>query len=198
MTVVVPVIRQTSGPEEVPVGEADLVGMTSQIITLVGVLSGALLSFVVTHWAERTKFRQTLATRRDERKLDACIQYTSCVKEEVRTARQAVEACERGDDNTEALAEMEAAEAKRSVLFEGLILLSDDTAADAARAVNERTWNLLERARRPGPGPEMGARQRELSNFVIEALNVLHLAARRDLAMHNRSAALGRRQTRAL
>lgn len=184
------------GPDEVPAGEANLVGMTSQIITLVGVLSGALLSFVATHWAERTKFRQTLATRWDERKLDAYIQYISCVKEEVRTARQAVEACERGDDNTEALAEMEAAEARRSVLFEGLILLSDDAAADAARAVNERTWNLLEWARHPGP--VMSDRRRELSNLVIEALNVLHLAARRDLAMHNRSGAPGRRQTRAL
>jgi hypothetical protein len=165
--------------------------MTSQIITLVGVLAGAFLSFAATHWVERTKFRQTLATRWDERKLDAYIQYISCVKEEVRTARQAVEASERGDDNTEALAEMEAAEARRSVLFEGLILLSDDAAADAARAVNERTWDLLKWARRPGPEPS--ARQRELSHLVIEALNVLHLAARRDLAMHNRGPSLGRR-----
>ncbi|MFJ8857064.1 hypothetical protein ACIRD8_01395 [Streptomyces sp. NPDC102451] len=167
--------------------------MTSQIITLIGVLAGAFLSFAATHWAERTKFRQTLATRWDERKLDAYIQYISCVKEEVRTARKAIEACERGDDNTEALAEMEASEARRSVLFEGLILLSNDAAADAARAVNERTWDLLSWAR--NPGPEMSTRRRELSHLVIEALNVLHLAARRDLAMHNRPPSPGRRQT---
>ncbi|MFF3690134.1 hypothetical protein [Streptomyces sp. NPDC002187] len=159
--------------------------MTSQIITLVGVLAGALVSFVATHWAERTRFRQTLATRWDERKLDAYIQYISCVKEEVRMARQAVEASERGEDNTEALAAMEAAEARRSVLFEGLILLSNDAAADAARTVNERTWSLLNSARRPAG--EASTHHRELGNLVIEALNSLHGAARQDLAMQHRN-----------
>ncbi|MFF4231190.1 hypothetical protein [Streptomyces sp. NPDC001820] len=170
--------------------------MTSQIITLIGVLAGALVSFVATHWAERTRFRQTLATRWDERKLDAYIQYISCIKEEVRTARQAVEASERGDDNTGALTAMETAEARRSVLFEGLILLSNDAAVDAARAVNERTWSLLEWAR--CPGGEASTRHRELSNLVIEALNSLHGAARQDLAMQHRSRSPGRRQTPAL
>ncbi|MEJ8650250.1 hypothetical protein WKI65_19640 [Streptomyces sp. MS1.AVA.3] len=78
--------------------------MASQIITLIGVLVGALTSFFATSMAERAKFRRTLATRWDERKLDTYIEYTSCIKEEVRTARRAVEAGERGESPAEALA----------------------------------------------------------------------------------------------
>ncbi|MEV8569479.1 hypothetical protein AB0436_28500 [Streptomyces sp. NPDC051322] len=167
--------------------------MTSQIITLIGVLLGALTSFVATNWAERARFRQTLATRWDERKLDAYIEYMSCVKEVVRAARQAMEAREHGDDNAESIAEMQAAEARRSVLFEGLILLCDDAAADAARAVNQRTWDLLRLARRAEA--DASGQHRELGRLVIEALNTLHVAARQDLAMQHPMPSPGRRQT---
>ncbi|WP_155589736.1 hypothetical protein [Streptomyces cavernae] len=48
--------------------------MVTQIITLIGVLIGALASFLATAMAERAKFRREMATRWDERKLDAYIQ----------------------------------------------------------------------------------------------------------------------------
>ncbi|MFJ5797423.1 hypothetical protein [Streptomyces decoyicus] len=153
--------------------------MAGQIITLIGVLVGALTSFFATSMAERAKFRRTLATRWDERKLDTYIEYTSCIKEEVRTARQAVEARERGESPAEALAEMDAAESKRSLLFEGLVLLSNDAAIEAANTVNQRTWDLLKCAR--GTGQEVAVQRPELSMLVIEALNALHIAARSDL-----------------
>lgn len=163
------------------VREGSLTGMAGQIITLVGVLVGALTSFFATTMAERARFRRTLATRWDERKLDTYIEYISCVKEAVRTARQAVEAWERGEDNSAPLSEMEAAEARRSVLFEGLVLLSDDAAAEAAKTVNQRVWDLLECARHPVG--DASARRLELSMLVIDELNGLHGAARSDLTI---------------
>jgi hypothetical protein len=176
----------------VPLQVGNLISMTSQIITLVGVLVGALTSFFATSMAERARFHRTLATRWDERKLDAYIEYISCVKEEVRASRQAIEAGERGEDNAEALSEMAAAEARRSILFEGLVLLSNEAAADAARTVNQRTWDLLEWTL--DPGAEASARRSELSTLVIEALNILHRAARSDLAMGDPRLATGRRR----
>ncbi|MFI0785234.1 hypothetical protein ACH4Q6_06515 [Streptomyces lydicus] len=162
---------------------AGLSRMLSQVIPLVGVLLGAATSFFATSLAERTKFRQTMATRWDERKLDTYIEYVSCVKEAIRAARQTVEAREHGADASEPLSVMEAAEARRSVLFEGLVLLSDDAASQAAMVVNERLWAVLRRVRDPAGDSGNG---RELGSSVVEALNVLHKAARADLAI-NRS-----------
>ncbi|MEU3659192.1 hypothetical protein AB0E77_05405 [Streptomyces sp. NPDC032940] len=155
--------------------------MASQIITLVGVLLGAVTSFFAATLAERAKFRQALATRWDERKLDAYVEYVSCVKEEARAAQSSLEARERGDDPSEALAEMETTEHRRSVLFEGLVLLAEDEASRAAWKVNERLWDLLGHARDPADAPT--ARRDELGRALIDALNDLHKAARTDLAI---------------
>ncbi|MFD8325040.1 hypothetical protein [Streptomyces lydicus] len=159
---------------------ASLIGMLSQVIPLIGVLLGAATSFFATSLAERTKFRQTMATRWDERKLDTYIEYVSCVKEAIRAARQTVEARELGADGSESLSVMEAAEARRSILFEGLVLLGDDAASQAAMVVNERLWAVLRRVRDPAGGSTTG---RDLGSSVVEALNVLHKAARSDLAI---------------
>lgn len=158
-----------------------MIRMASQIITLVGVLLGAVTSFLATGMAERVKFRQSMATRWDERKLDTYIEYVSCVKEANRAARQAVEARERGEDDSEALSAMDAAEARRSILFEGLVLLGDEAASRAAMTVNERLWAILVCAR--DPSDRSPADRRELSAALIEALNALHRAARSDLAI---------------
>ncbi|MFC8918522.1 hypothetical protein ACFT5C_22435 [Streptomyces sp. NPDC057116] len=153
--------------------------MVTQVITLVGVLIGALASFLATAMAERAKFRREMATRWDERKLDAYIEYT--IKEILRAARTVFAAWEAGEDRAEGLAALEATEAKRSVLFEGL-LLADDDAAELARRVNERTWAVLRLARDPdGEGtPD------EVGLAVIDALNDFHKAAKADLLIGGR------------
>ncbi|MET8955943.1 hypothetical protein [Streptomyces sp. NPDC004533] len=56
--------------------------MISQILTILGVLIGALTSYLSTSAAERARHRRTLATRWDERKLDTYIEYATCVKED--------------------------------------------------------------------------------------------------------------------
>ncbi|MBL1096082.1 hypothetical protein [Streptomyces coffeae] len=152
--------------------------MVTQVITLIGVLIGALASFLATAMAERAKFRREIATRWDERKLDAYVQYTSCIKEVLRAARTVFAAWEADQDPADGLAAMESAEAKRSVHFEGLVLLADEDAAEVAKRVNERTWAVLRLARDPGGGH--GAPE-EVGLAVIEALNDFHKAAKADL-----------------
>ena len=152
--------------------------MATQIVTLVGVLIGALTSYLATAIAERAKFRRTMATRWDEKKLDTYIEYLSCVKEIMRAAREALRARDRGEEATGALAEMEAIEAKRSILFESFILLSNEAAAAAAHVVNQQAWDLLRVTRNPANGE---AALEEVP--LVTALNALHAAARADLAI---------------
>ncbi|MFJ2291984.1 hypothetical protein ACIOG7_09770 [Streptomyces sp. NPDC087894] len=148
--------------------------MATQIFTLVGVLIGALTSYFATAVAERAKFRREMATRWDERKLDTYIDYLTCVKQIQRAAMEAGRAREQGRDASEALAAMEESENRRSVLFETFILLSDT----AAHTVNQQTWELLRTARTPSTGT---AELRPIP--LVDALNVLHDAARSDLTI---------------
>ncbi|MFJ3188558.1 hypothetical protein [Streptomyces halstedii] len=152
--------------------------MATQIFTLVGVLIGALTSYFATTVAERAKFRREMATRWDERKLDTYIEYLTCVKQIQRAAMAAGRAREQDMDASEALAAMEENENRRSILFETFVLLSNEKAATAAHTVNQRTWELLRTARTPSSGT---AELRPIP--LVEALNVLHEAARSDLTI---------------
>lgn len=62
--------------------------MITQLVTLAGVLIGALTSFLATTVAERTRHRRAMATRWDERKLTTYIEYAACVKEISSTAKR--------------------------------------------------------------------------------------------------------------
>ncbi|MEU1467215.1 hypothetical protein ABZ434_03160 [Streptomyces sp. NPDC005761] len=152
--------------------------MATQIFTLVGVLIGALTSYFATTVAERARFRREMATRWDERKLDTYIEYLTCIKEIQRAAMAAGRARDQGTDATDALYEMEESENKRSILFETFVLLSNEKAATAAHSVNQRTWELLRTARSLSSGV---AELRRVP--LVEALNVLHEAARSDLTI---------------
>ncbi|QNS05186.1 hypothetical protein [Streptomyces xanthii] len=158
--------------------------MATQIFTLVGVLIGALTSYVATAVAERAKFQREMATRWDERKLDTYIDYVTCIKQIQRAAMDAGRARDQGADASEALAAMEESENRRSVLFETFVLLSNEMAATAAHAVNQRTWELLNTTRVPSNGT---AALRPIR--LVEALNVLHEAARSDLTISSGSSA---------
>ncbi|MEU1345625.1 hypothetical protein [Streptomyces sp. NPDC005795] len=152
--------------------------MATQIFTLAGVLIGALTSYFATTVAERARFRREMVTRWDARKLDTYIEYLTCIKEIQRAAMAAGRARDQGMDATDALNEMEESENKRSILFETFVLLSNEKAATAAHAVNQRTWELLSATRAPSSGV---AELRPIP--LVEALNVLHKEARSDLTI---------------
>ncbi|MDH6704641.1 hypothetical protein P3T27_001344 [Kitasatospora sp. MAA19] len=149
--------------------------MITQIVTLVGVLLGALTSFVATGWAERVKHRRLMATRWDERKLDTYVQYATCVKEIAAVAKRAVDAEAGSTARADLLAAMEQAEIQRSTLFETLVLLASPAAVEAAKAVNAALWESEIAARGHVGVPDGSA--------LIELLNAYHSQARLDLGV---------------
>ncbi|MER5945281.1 hypothetical protein ABT127_04400 [Streptomyces sp. NPDC001904] len=149
--------------------------MIAQIVTLAGVLVGALTSFLATSMAERTRHRRAMTTRWDERKLDTCIEYATCVKEISSTAKRASQAPMGTDERRELLAAMEAAELRRSVLFETLVLLASSGVVNAAHEVNRALWQLLRVARAGENAPA--------EDGLIGLLNRYHEQARADLGV---------------
>ncbi|WDN57524.1 hypothetical protein [Streptomyces clavuligerus] len=149
--------------------------MITQIVTLVGVVVGALTSFLAATMAERTRHRQTMATRWDERKLSTYIEYASCVKEISSTAKRARLAAEGSDERREYLAAMESAELRRSVLFETLVLLASPAATEAAHQVNLALWRAVEATRAQDAVPE--------EEELISLMNTYHEQARADLGV---------------
>ncbi|MCB5183043.1 hypothetical protein [Streptomyces antimicrobicus] len=149
--------------------------MITQIVTLVGVVIGALTSFLAATAAERARHRRALATRWDERKLETYIEYASCVKEISGTAKRARQAGEGTEERQTHLAAMEAAELRRSVLFETLVLLASPAAVEAAHAVNLVLWEQ-----------EIATRRNEDTTAdatLVDLMNAYHEQARLDLGI---------------
>ncbi|MFD0402032.1 hypothetical protein ACFVHI_28570 [Kitasatospora sp. NPDC127121] len=151
--------------------------MITQIATLVGVLLGAITSFVAIGWAERAKHRRLMAARWDERKLDTYVQYATCVKEIAAVAKRAVDAEAGSTARADFLATMEQAEIQRSALFETLVLLASPAAAAVAKAVNAALWESEIAARGHAGVPD--------GSVLIELLNAYHSQARLDLGVGN-------------
>jgi hypothetical protein len=153
--------------------------MISQILTLVGVLVGALTSYLSVTMTERSKHRREMATRWDQRKLDAYIEFAACVKEVADVSRRSRLVDEGSDAHKQFISAMEEGERKRSALFEGLVLLAAPQVIEAAHAVNITLWQMLERARRHEPPQVRGD--------LTERLNAYHERAREDLGISRES-----------
>ncbi|MEU6819810.1 hypothetical protein ABZ921_04205 [Streptomyces atriruber] len=150
--------------------------MITQIVTLVGVLIGALTSYFSVTLAERAKHRRAMATRWDERKLNTYIEYAACVKE-VADASKFARLAEAGSDAfDECIASMEEGERRRSALFEALVLLAAPQVVSAAHEVNAGVWEMEKLAREHRPPPVLGN--------LHERLNTYHESARRDLGIN--------------
>ncbi|MGW4567058.1 hypothetical protein ACWEN3_33235 [Streptomyces sp. NPDC004561] len=153
--------------------------MISQIVTLAGVLVGALTSYLSVTMAERAKHRRTMATRWDQRKLDTYIEYAACVKEVVDAAKRSWLAEEGSEASREFTTMMEEGERRRSALFEALVLLADPQAVMAAHHVNVALWEILGQARAHEPSSAVGE--------FHELLNKYHERAREDLGISDDS-----------
>jgi hypothetical protein len=60
---------------------ADNVSMVSQLLVLAGVIIGALASYLTTAATERARWRRTLDSRWDDRRVDAYASYAKVVKD---------------------------------------------------------------------------------------------------------------------
>ncbi|WP_328319092.1 hypothetical protein [Streptomyces sp. NBC_00388] len=153
--------------------------MIGQIVTLVGVLVGALTSYVSVAMAERARHRRTMATRWDQRKLDTYIEYAECVKEIADASKLSRLTDEGSEAHKEFMAAMEGGERRRSALFEALVLLADPAAIGAAHEVNLALWEMMKQARAHEPPPVVGD--------LHERLNTYHERARDDLGIRTDS-----------
>lgn len=122
--------------------------LTAQILPLVGVILGAVMSFLVSSLNERTRWRRQQAVRWDEHRLTAYAEYAHAVKE--LAARYQMVAAARGlvsgpmpvELTPEVLAELGELESRRSALSETLGLLGDTVANTASKTVDHCLWRL--------------------------------------------------------
>ncbi|MEV6885950.1 hypothetical protein [Streptomyces sp. NPDC051135] len=149
--------------------------MIAQIVTLAGVLIGALTSYVSVTMGERAKHRRTMATRWDDRKLSTYIEYAACVKEVADASKFARMADAGSEAHHEFITAMEEGERRRSALFEALVMLAAPPAVAAAHEVNVVLWEMERQAREHRPLPVTGD--------LHERLNTYHERARADLGI---------------
>ncbi|MFZ3562783.1 hypothetical protein [Streptomyces sp. BH055] len=122
--------------------------MVNQLSALIGVVLGAVLSYLVGMLNERTRWRREQGARWDGLLLHAYSDYGQAIKECV-VAYQRL-AAHRGltEDATPvepsdgALDQAATAEARRSTMVEPLRLLADPATAAAVRELNEAVWHL--------------------------------------------------------
>jgi hypothetical protein len=122
--------------------------VANQLVTLLGVTLGAVLSYVVGTLNERTRWRREQGTRWDGVLLQAYGDYGRAVSECV-VAYQRL-AAHRGwtEDPTpveptdDALEQAAEAEARRAATAEPLRLLADPATASAVRDLNDAVWRL--------------------------------------------------------
>ncbi|MBB5934004.1 hypothetical protein [Streptomyces zagrosensis] len=120
----------------------------NQLSTVIGVILGAALSYVVGMLNERTRWRREQGARWDASLLQAYSDYGQAIKECVLAYRRL--AVQQGliDDPTpmepsnDALAEAALAELRRAATTEPLRLLADPATAAAVRALNDTVWHL--------------------------------------------------------
>ncbi|KOG46773.1 hypothetical protein ADK75_25885 [Streptomyces virginiae] len=120
----------------------------SQVLPLVGVATGAVLSLAVSAVNERTRWRRQQFVRWDERRLNAYAEFAHAVKELSNQYKGL--AIARGlttgpiplEPTDAVLDELAAAEAHRSALAEALWLLGDVDSNTAAVKLNHALWHL--------------------------------------------------------
>jgi hypothetical protein len=130
-----------------------MVQLINQAAVLLGVIIGALGSYLTTAATERARWKRALDSRWDDRRVEAYALYAQSVKRMIKTAgRIAAGRGLGGDDeplaptqeNLELLAD---AEAERSRLWETVLLLGHPQTVAAGRIWHECAWRLEAYAR---------------------------------------------------
>ena len=122
--------------------------MLSQLLVLVGVVIGALASYLTTAAAERGKWKRALDSRWDDRRVDAYASYAQALKEEIGIAGRIAAGrgvavhprpLSAGEENLELLASVGA---RRAAAWEPVLLLGHPETVQAGRNWHEAVWRL--------------------------------------------------------
>jgi hypothetical protein len=128
------------------------VNVQAQLLTLLGVVIGALMSFGANSIAERARWRRFQSTRWDTQRLPAYVEFLGTVKTIAMMSARVVAA--RGIDTghapmdtDEGLRLLTDGELDRAIKFEAVLLLGDSDTARKAQELSEQLWRLEDMAR---------------------------------------------------
>lgn len=157
--------------------------LLQQLPALIGVLVGAMATFVATVLTERGRWRRTQAVRWDERRLAAYVEYAHVLKKAISLAVRV--AAHRGvhpDGDRLApemgLPELAVAEEERTMKWEAVLLLGTDRTVVAARAWHHSVFRLTRVATGAVDAPWA-----EAVAEVSQARRLFYEAAKRDIGI---------------
>ncbi|MFF5225118.1 hypothetical protein [Dactylosporangium sp. NPDC000521] len=122
--------------------------LLEQTPALAGVVVGALLSFVLSAFAERTRWRRDEAVRWDAERMRVYADYGLAVRDMYRVVLSVASHHGYGDHPAQpdrppdAGAALAAAEAQRAARFEAVLLLGNPATVAAARRWHQAVWHL--------------------------------------------------------
>ncbi|MEV7772836.1 hypothetical protein [Kitasatospora sp. NPDC086791] len=160
----------------------------TQLVTIAAVVLGGLTTYATNQLMERSKRKDGLRLRWDEKKLDAYADYVGLVRTSIHIAVLLYEVREeiRQMPRTEHELSMELTEASgaQARAFERIMLLAGDEVIEAAHAVQENLAAIGWQARGLVDGTL--ADWRALHTGAFKAINRFHEAARADLGVRGR------------
>lgn len=172
--------------------KGDLVATTTQLFTLLGVVVGAVASYLVNALGERARFRRDLARNWQERRFDCFASYINEVKSLSIIARRMAPALGlpsgtsldplNAQDGARLLTETET---HRALSMEKLRLLADANTAAAAHTLNEAVWRLDGMARGLITDLTLDQWNNAVAGF-FRAFDEFHTNARRELGVPGR------------
>ncbi|MFF7329091.1 hypothetical protein ACIQU5_30355 [Streptomyces sp. NPDC090306] len=162
--------------------------MSGELLALAGVLVGAGASYVGSALTERRRWDRQLATRWDERRLEAYLRFADAVKKFTSVAGRL--AAGRGLTGLPqplepgpGLGLLADAEQERGHAFEAVLLMGDAETISAARALQRQAWVLEQFVRDLRPGtPQDWLREFHLFQ---ERRDEYYLAARGSLGVRS-------------
>ena len=162
--------------------------MYSQLLILAGVVIGALASYLTTAATERARWRRTLDSRWDDRRIDAYAAYAQAVKDIIRLSSRIVASRGIGGEgpplapSQESFDLLASAGAARARAWETVLLLGHPDTVAAARNWHESVWRLEWFARGLITGDnEEWEKARSAANT---ARSLFYQSARKDLQVH--------------
>lgn len=163
--------------------------LLTQLPTLLGVLVGTLGTILATSLADRARWRRSQSVRWDERRLDAYVDYAHALKESHSVALRLTADHRPGSrshpiDREEGLARLAEADARRTIVWENLLLLGDEPTVAAAASWRDAIWQVERLARGIVEAPPDVA---EMLTGVDEARDGYYRAARRSLGVRGGS-----------
>ena len=161
------------------------VQLLNQLLVLLGVIVGALGSYLTTSVTERTRWKRALDSRWDDRRVEAYASYGQSVKQMIMIASRIAAGMGLWAD-TEPLAPTQvnlgllaAAEAERASQWETVLLLGHPKTVAAARNWHEHAWRLEAYAR--GRLTGSASDWQEARTATDEARATFYESARSDL-----------------